>query len=48
MYVERDRLAPLLCLVFLVGWYASADSLPSGDVIFAQQACHLNDIFLYI
>ncbi len=33
----------------LVGWHASAVSLPSGDVILALLACHLNGIiFVYI
>jgi hypothetical protein len=29
---------------FLVGWHASADSLPQGDIIFAQLACPLNEV----
>ncbi len=29
---------------FLVEWHAGAVSLPSGDVIFAQLACPLNDV----
>jgi hypothetical protein len=32
----------------LVGWHARAVSLPPGDAILAQLACHLNDnIFVY-
>jgi hypothetical protein len=27
-----------LCLLFLVGWHASAASLPPGDIILAQLA----------
>jgi hypothetical protein len=38
----------LIVVYFLVRWYASAVSLPSGDAIFAQSACPLNDvIFLH-
>jgi hypothetical protein len=29
---------------FLVRWHVSAVSLPKGDIILAQPACHLNDI----
>jgi hypothetical protein len=29
---------------YLVGWHASAVTLPPTDVIFALLACHLNDI----
>ncbi len=32
-----------------VGWHASADCLPLGDIKLAQLACHLNGIiFVYI
>jgi hypothetical protein len=43
MFVERWVSYSAL-FTFLVGWYASAVSLPPDDVIFAQLACPLNDI----
>jgi hypothetical protein len=30
----------------MIGWHASAISLPPGDVIFAQPACPLNDVIV--
>ncbi len=43
MFVERwVRFSALF--TFLVGWHASAASLPPRDVILAQLACPLNDI----
>ncbi len=47
MFVERSVNSSAL-FTFLVGWHASAVSLPPGDVIFAQLVCPLDDIiFLY-
>jgi hypothetical protein len=33
---------------YLVGWHASAVSLPPADVIFAQLNCPLNDIIFFL
>jgi hypothetical protein len=47
MFAERSVNSSAL-FTFLVGWYASAVSLPPGDVIFAQLVCPLDGvIFLY-
>jgi hypothetical protein len=48
MFVDRYVGSSAL-FTFVVGWHASAVSLPSGDVIVAQLASPLNDIiFSYI
>jgi hypothetical protein len=39
VFVERKVCYSALS-TFLVGWYAGAVSLPPGDVILAQLACH--------
>ncbi len=33
-------------LTLLVGWHASAVSLPPSDIILAELACHLNDVIV--
>jgi hypothetical protein len=43
MFVERNVSYSAL-FTFLVGWHASALSLPTGDVIFARPPCSLNDV----
>jgi hypothetical protein len=43
--VSRE-VAWLPFFVYLVGWHASAVSLPPGDIILAQLACPLNDVII--
>jgi hypothetical protein len=47
MFIERWVSYSAL-FTFLVGWHASAVTLPQGDIILAQLACPLNNvIFLF-
>jgi hypothetical protein len=43
MFVER-WVSYLALFTYLVGWHASAVSLPPGDVILVWLACPLNEI----
>jgi hypothetical protein len=42
VYIDIGKL--LSFVYFMVGWHASAVSLPPGDAIFAQLLCPLNDV----
>jgi len=44
MFVERYVSYSAL-FTFLVRWHASSGSLPPSDVILAQLACPMNDVF---
>jgi hypothetical protein len=47
MFVERLATSSAL-IVILVGWHASAVSVPPGDAILAKLACPLNDVIFYV
>jgi hypothetical protein len=47
MFIER-LVSYSALFTSLVGWHASAASLPQDDIIFAQLACPLNDVIFLI